>query len=56
MSTLALIVWILLSLMVGDAAASRGRGRWAWTLVAVLLSPLPAAILLYLLRPCNDRW
>lgn len=39
-------VWILISLVVGLAAAERGRSQAGWTTLALIGSPIIAAILL----------
>lgn len=39
-------LWVVLSIVVGMVAHSRGRGRITWLLFALLVSPLIAAILL----------
>jgi MFS-type transporter involved in bile tolerance (Atg22 family) len=49
----ALLVWLILSIIVGVAAERRGRSGLAWiflsVLLSVLLSPLISAIVLALL-------
>lgn len=36
------VVWVLLSVLVGTLAASRGRSKWRWILISMLLSPAGA--------------
>jgi hypothetical protein len=43
------VLWLLLAVVVGTAANSRGRSFAGWTLVSILLSPLIALILLVVL-------
>lgn len=43
------IGWFILALIVGVVAGSRGRGSGNWFVVALLLSPLLAIIILALL-------
>lgn len=43
-------LWVVLSIVVGMVAHSRGRGRITWLLFALLVSPLIAAILLFSAR------
>ena len=47
---LLLALWVLLSIAVGFWAYSRGRGRVTWLLIALLVSPLIATILLLAAR------
>ena len=42
------LIWFIFSLAIGFAASSRGRGSGNWFVVAIVLSPLIAAILLFL--------
>jgi hypothetical protein len=45
----AIIIWLVLAIVIGIAAARRGRSGLGWLVASVLLSPLIAAILLALL-------
>lgn len=40
------IIWVVLAVVVGVAAHERGRSGFSWFLVAVIISPLIAGILL----------
>jgi len=46
MAIAVVVVWILISLTVGLAAAERGRSQARWTVLALIASPIIAAILL----------
>ena len=50
-----LFSWVMLSLVVGVAAASRGRNA-AWLLLALVISPLLAGLLLLALPNLGRRW
>jgi hypothetical protein len=45
----AIIIWLGLAIVIGIAAARRGRSGLGWLFASLLLSPLIAAILLALL-------
>ena len=45
----AIIIWLVLAIVIGVAAARRGRSGLAWLFLSLILSPLVAAILLALL-------
>jgi hypothetical protein len=45
----AIIIWLALSIVIGVAAARRGRSGLSWLFLSLILSPLVAAILLALL-------
>ena len=45
----AIIIWLALAIVIGIAAARRGRSGLGWLVASLLLSPLIAAILLALL-------
>jgi hypothetical protein len=45
----AIIIWFVLAVVIGVAAARRGRSGLGWLIASLLLSPLVAAILLALL-------
>lgn len=45
----AIIIWLGLAIVIGIAAARRGRSGLSWLFASLLLSPLIAAILLALL-------
>lgn len=51
MVIIGIFVWLVLCVVVGVAAGNRGRSGFGWFLLAFLLSPLIAAILLILLGP-----
>jgi hypothetical protein len=46
-----LIVWVVVSIIVGVAAGSRGRNGIGWFLVAMCLSPVLALLLLLAFPP-----
>jgi hypothetical protein len=46
---IAILVWLIFSILVGVAAERRGRSGIGWVFFALLLSPLIAAIVLALL-------
>jgi hypothetical protein len=45
----AIIIWLVLAIVIGVAAARRGRSGLGWLVASLILSPLIAAILLALL-------
>jgi hypothetical protein len=45
----AIIIWLALAIVIGVAAARRGRSGLGWLFLSLVLSPLIAAILLALL-------
>jgi hypothetical protein len=45
----AIIIWLALAIVIGVAAARRGRSGLGWLFLSLTLSPLIAAILLALL-------
>jgi hypothetical protein len=45
----AIIFWLALAIVIGVAAARRGRSGLGWLFLSLILSPLIAAILLALL-------
>jgi hypothetical protein len=45
----AIIIWLVLAIVIGVAAARRGRSGLGWLFLSLILSPLVAAILLALL-------
>jgi hypothetical protein len=45
----AIIIWLVLAIVIGVAAARRGRSGLGWLFVSLILSPLVAALLLALL-------
>lgn len=47
---LLLALWVVLSLVIGIWARSRGRSKVTWALIALLVSPLIAAVLLVYAR------
>jgi hypothetical protein len=46
---LIVLVWIGISIVIGIGAKGRGRSGFAWFLLAILLSPLIAGLLLVVL-------
>ncbi len=44
-----LFFWLVLSIVIGIGAASRGRSGFGWFLLSILISPLIALILLLLM-------
>lgn len=48
------IFWLILALVVGVAAGSRGRSGFGWFLIAILLSPLIAIIILLVLPKLGE--
>ena len=42
----AIIIWLALAIVIGVAAARRGRSGLGWLFLSLILSPLIAAILL----------
>jgi hypothetical protein len=51
---LTLIVYFILSLVVGSAASQRGRSAFVWFLFAILTTPLLAGFFLLLFPSLND--
>jgi hypothetical protein len=45
----AILIWLILSVIVGVAAERRGRSGMAWVFFSIFLSPLIAAIVLAML-------
>jgi hypothetical protein len=45
----AIIIWLVLAIVIGVAAARRGRSGLGWLLLSLIVSPLVASILLALL-------
>jgi hypothetical protein len=45
----AVVIWLVLAIVIGVAAARRGRSGLGWLVASLVLSPLIAAILLALL-------
>jgi len=45
----AIIIWLALAIVIGVAAARRGRSGLGWLFLSLILSPLIAAMLLALL-------
>jgi phosphotransferase system glucose/maltose/N-acetylglucosamine-specific IIC component len=45
----AVVIWLVLAIVIGVAAARRGRSGLGWLVASLILSPLIAAILLALL-------
>jgi hypothetical protein len=48
------LFWLLFAIVVAVAARARGRGAFGWFLLAVVISPLLAAVLLAFL-PVHQR-
>jgi len=51
---LVLIVYFILSLVIGSAASQRGRSAFGWFLVSILTTPLLAGVFLLLFPSLND--
>jgi Na+-transporting methylmalonyl-CoA/oxaloacetate decarboxylase gamma subunit len=49
-----IIVWVVLSLVIGSAAGQRGRSAFGWFLLSILTTPLLAGIFLLLFPPLRD--
>jgi hypothetical protein len=49
------IIWIVFGVAVGIRATHRGRNAWGWLFISILISPLLAAILLFLLPVYDSR-
>ncbi len=49
-----LIVYFILSLVIGSAASQRGRSAFGWFLVSILTTPLLAGVFLLLFPSLND--
>jgi len=45
----AIVIWLVLAIVLGVAAARRGRSGLGWLVASLILSPLIAAIVLALL-------
>jgi hypothetical protein len=45
----AIVIWLVLAIVIGVAAARRGRSGLGWLVASLVLSPLIAAIVLALL-------
>jgi hypothetical protein len=45
----AIVIWLVLAIVIGVAAARRGRSGLGWLVASLILSPLISAILLALL-------
>ena len=52
---LILILWLAFAVLVGTAANARGRSGLGWLVLAVLLSPLVAGVILALLPDLRTR-
>ena len=52
---LLLIVWLAFAVLVGTAANARGRSGLGWFVLAMLLSPLVAGVILALLPDLRTR-
>jgi ABC-type transport system involved in cytochrome c biogenesis permease subunit len=50
-----LIVWVVVSIIVGIAAGSRGRNGVGWFFVSILLSPVLALLLLLVFPPLKAQ-
>jgi hypothetical protein len=53
---IVLLIWIILAIVIGNAASQRGRSGFGWFLVSLLLSPVIAGILLLLFPSRRDEW
>jgi len=52
---LLLILWLAFAVLVGTAANARGRSGLGWFVLAILLSPLVAGVILALLLDLCTR-
>jgi len=52
---ITLILWFALAIVIGVAADSRGRNGGGWFFLALLISPLIAGIMLFVL-PAHTSW
>lgn len=52
---LIVFIWLIVSIVVGIAANSRGRNGFAWFLVSVLLSPILALLFLLVFPPLTEE-
>jgi len=52
---LLLILWLAFAVLIGAAARTRGRNGVGWFLLAILLSPLFAGLILALLPDLRTR-
>jgi hypothetical protein len=52
---LIVVGWVVLAAIIGAAAGSRGRSSVGWFVLAVLLSPLIAGLLLAILPDLHTR-
>ena len=50
-----LIVWVIVSIIVGIAANARGRNGVGWFFVSILLSPVLALLLLLVFPPLKAQ-
>ncbi|MGH6875935.1 MAG: hypothetical protein ACREHV_01010 [Rhizomicrobium sp.] len=49
------LIWLVLAIVVGGAASGRGRSGFGWFLLAVLISPLIAGVLIAVLPDLEGR-
>jgi hypothetical protein len=49
-----IIIWFILSVVIGSAASQRGRDAFGWFLLSIFTSPLLAGVLLLLFPPLRD--
>ena len=52
---LLLILWLVFAVLIGAAARTRGRNGVGWFLLAILLSPLVAGLILAILPDLRVR-
>ena len=45
---ISMVVWIIVSFIVGRWASKRGRSKWGWLLFALVIDPIVAALVLLL--------
>ena len=50
-----LIIWVIFAVIVGAAASGRGRSVAGWIVLAILISPLLALILLVVMPNLRDQ-
>jgi hypothetical protein len=50
-----IVPWILLCMIVGTYAQTHKRGRLAWTITAILLTPIMAFLILLVIGEGNEH-
>lgn len=49
------IIWVVFAFVVGGVAGARGRSNFGWLLLAIILSPLIAGLILAILPDLRTR-